>query len=315
MSASHDQKTKELYEFGPFRVDPEKETLVRAGEPVSLTPKTFQILLVLIRNSREVVTKDDLMKTVWPDTFVEEANLSRNIFMLRKALGETAQDHRYIVTVPGRGYRLAENVRLVPDQELTVVAASRSHVQVEVKETQPWRWIAAAAVLLAIGVGVGVLRYVVQRRAVLSATDTVVLADFANSTGDTVFDETLRRGLAIQLEQSPFLSLISDQRIQHMLRLMGRPADTRLTPDVARGVCERTGSAAVLEGSIAPIGSQYVLLLEAKSCRTGEVLDQEQVQAAKKEDVLNALGLIASRFRKRVGESLATIQERNTPLA
>jgi tetratricopeptide (TPR) repeat protein len=149
----------------------------------------------------------------------------------------------------------------------------------------------------------------------LSATDTVVLADFVNATGDAVFDETLRRGLAIQLEQSPFLSLISDQRIQHTLRLMGRPANARLTPEVARGICERTGSAAVLDGSIAPIGSQYVLELRAKSCRSGEILDQEQMQAAKKEDVLNALGQMASRFRKRVGESLTTITQRNTPLA
>src|ERR1700758_3116891 len=104
MSPTQSQAHKELYEFGPFRVDPEKEMLVRAGEPVPLTPKTFQILLVLVRNSNEVVTKDDLMKTVWPDTFVEDANLSRNIFMLRKALGESPQDHHYILTVPGRGY-------------------------------------------------------------------------------------------------------------------------------------------------------------------------------------------------------------------
>jgi len=95
MSKSPSPRVKELYEFGPFRVDPEKETLLRAGEPVPLTPKTFQILLVLVRHSNEVVTKDDLMKTVWPDTFVEEANLSRNIFMLRKALGESPQEHRY----------------------------------------------------------------------------------------------------------------------------------------------------------------------------------------------------------------------------
>ena len=108
MPASANQKGKELYEFGPFRVNPEKEILLRAGEPIPLTPKTFQILLVLVRHSNEVVTKEDLMKTVWPDTFVEEANLSRNIFMLRKALGERPQDHRYVVTVPGRGYRLAE---------------------------------------------------------------------------------------------------------------------------------------------------------------------------------------------------------------
>src|SRR5271157_2921374 len=102
MSTSENQRVKELYAFGPFRVDPDKETLLRAGEPVPLTPKTFQILLVLVRHSKEVVTKDDLMKTVWPDTFVEETNLTRNIFMLRKALGDTAQE-RYIVTVPGRG--------------------------------------------------------------------------------------------------------------------------------------------------------------------------------------------------------------------
>src|ERR1700736_1832618 len=117
MSVSEDQRLKELYEFGPFRVDPEKEVLLRAGQPVPLTPKTFQILLVLVRHHKEVVTKDDLMKSVWPDTFVEEANLSRNIFMLRKALGETAQDHRYIVTVPGQGYRLSEDVRLAADPE------------------------------------------------------------------------------------------------------------------------------------------------------------------------------------------------------
>ena len=314
MTTSENQRIEELYEFGPFRVDPARETLLKEGVSVPLTPKTFQILLVLVRHGKEIVTKDDLMKTVWPDTFVEEANLSRNIFMLRKALGETAQDHRYIVTVPGRGYRLAENVHLVPGQEFAIAAASHTRVQIEVKETQPWKWIALAAVILLIVAG-GLWRLVSHHQAVLGAKDTVVLGDFANSTGEPMFDETLRQGLAIQLRQSPYLSLISDQRISHALRLMGHRADARLTPEVARGVCERTGSTAILEGSIAPIGSQYVLALQAKSCRTGEVLDQEQVQATRKEDVLSALGQIASRFRTRVGESLATIQEHNTPLA
>jgi eukaryotic-like serine/threonine-protein kinase len=314
MTTSENQGIEELYEFGPFRVDPARETLLKAGVAVPLTPKTFQILLVLVRHGKEIVTKDDLMKTVWPDTFVEEANLSRNIFMLRKALGETAQDHRYIVTVPGRGYRLAENVQLVPGQEFAIAAASHSRVEIDVKETRPWRWIALAAVIL-LAVAVGLWQWVSHRRAVLGAKDTVVLADFANTTGDAMFDETLRQGLAIQLRQSPFLSLISDLRISHTLRLMGHQADARLTPELARGVCQRTGSAAILDGSIAPLGSQYVVALQAKSCRTGEVLDQEQAQAAKKEDVLSALGRIASRFRNRVGESLTTIQEHNTPLA
>jgi eukaryotic-like serine/threonine-protein kinase len=314
MTTSENQRVEELYEFGPFRVDPARETLLKAGVSVPLTPKTFQILLVLVRHGQEIVTKDDLMKTVWPDTFVEEANLSRNIFMLRKALGETAQDHRYIVTVPGQGYRLAENVHLVPGQEFAIAAASHSRMQIDVKETTPWRWIALAAVILLALAG-GLWRLLSHRRAVLGAKDTVVLADFANSTGDPMFDETLRQGLAIQLRQSPYLSLISDQRISHTLRLMGHRADAQLTPELARGVCERTGSVAVLEGSIAPLGSQYVLTLQAKSCGTGEVLDQEQVQAAKKEDVLSALSQIAGRFRNRVGESLTTIQEHNTPLA
>ena len=138
---------------------------------------------------------------------------------------------------------------------------------------------------------------------------------FPIPTQRPVFHHTLRRCLTIQLEQSPFLRLISDQRIQHTLSLMGHSANTRLTPDVASAICERTNSAAVLEGSIAPIGSQYVLQLQAKNCRTGEILDMEQVQAAKKEDVLNALDQIASHFRKSVGESLTTIQQRDTPLA
>src|SRR3984885_13563481 len=174
MTISENQRAEELYEFGPFRVDPGRETLRKAGVAVPLTPKTFQILLVLVRHGQEIVTKDDLMKSVWPDTFVEEANLSRNIFMLRKALGETAQDHRYIVTIPGRGYRLTENVRLVPGEEFAIDAERHSRVQIEVKETRPWRWIALAAVLV-LAVAAGLWRWLSPRRAGLSAKNTVVL--------------------------------------------------------------------------------------------------------------------------------------------
>jgi DNA-binding winged helix-turn-helix (wHTH) protein/tetratricopeptide (TPR) repeat protein len=314
MSGNPSQRANELYEFGPFRVDPEKETLLRAGEPVRLTPKTFQILLVLVRHSEQVVTKDALMKTVWPDTFVEEANLSRNIFMLRKALGESPQDHRYIVTVPGRGYRLAENVRLVPEHELSIVAAKHSKVQVEIEETKSWGWISVAVILL-LAVAAGAVRFFSHRTTVLGERDTVVLADFTNSTGDPVFEGTLRQGMAVQLEQSPFLSLISDARIEQTLKMMGRPADAPLSPDTAREICERTGSTAVLEGSIAHLGSEYVLGLRAKNCRTGDIVDEEQVEAARKEDVLNGLSLIAGRFRTRVGESFASVEKYSTPLA
>jgi serine/threonine protein kinase/tetratricopeptide (TPR) repeat protein len=149
----------------------------------------------------------------------------------------------------------------------------------------------------------------------LTDKDTIVLADFDNKTGDPVFDDTLRQGLSVELQQSPFLALISDRKVQQELALMGQPKDARLTPELAQQVCERTASAAILEGSIAKLGSQYVLGLRARNCNTGSILDQEQIHAASGEDVLNCLSQIALKFRTRVGESLATVERYSTPLA
>jgi tetratricopeptide (TPR) repeat protein len=152
------------------------------------------------------------------------------------------------------------------------------------------------------------------RAAALSDTDTVVLAHFTNTTGDPVFDNTLRQGLSVQLQQSPFLSLVPDTRIRFALGLAGKPADTQLTPDVARDVCQRVNGKAVLDGSIAPLGTQYVIGLRAVTCATGDVLAEEQLQAARKEDVLDALGRVASVFRGRLGESLAMVTQYSTPV-
>jgi eukaryotic-like serine/threonine-protein kinase len=316
VSVSDTKAARELYEFGPFRVDSAREMLLRDDNPIPLPPKAFQVLLVLIRRNQELVSKDDLLKEVWPDTFVEETNLSRNIFLLRKALGESPQEHRYILTVPGRGYRLAESVRRIPEQEVSVVAATRTKVHVEVTERNRKQWVRYAVSLAVIFLAAaGMLWFSLSRVPRLTPKDTVVIADFANSTGDPVFNTTLRQGLSIQLTQSPYLSLISDERIQHTLKLMGQPPDMRLTPEIARGVCERTGGAAVLESSIASIGTAYVLGLRARNCHNGEVLDEEQAQAAKKEDVIGVLSQLASRLRNRLGESLATIDQHNTPLS
>jgi len=182
------------------------------------------------------------------------------------------------------------------------------------------RWkavIPAASAVLALSAAAGYFYFpqALHGKPKLTDKDTIVLADFTNTTGDPVFDDTLRQGLAVQLEQSPFLSRVSDQRIRKTLGLMGQPADARVTPQFAAEICQRTASTAVLDGSIAPIGSQYVLGLRARNCRTGDLLDEEQAQAARKEDVLNALSQIASKFRTRVGESLAMVHEHDTPLA
>ena len=173
-------------------------------------------------------------------------------------------------------------------------------------------WLTAGALLAIAAVGGGY--WYSQRPAPLSDKETVVLADFANTTADPVFDDTLRQGLAIQLQQSTFLSLTSDTRIQQLLGLMGQPAGAKLTPALARDICERMGGGAILEGSIASLGAQYVLGVRATGCRSGEVLAEEQEQVAKKEDVLNGLSDIASRLRVRLGESLSTLDEHNRPL-
>ena len=173
-------------------------------------------------------------------------------------------------------------------------------------------WLSAgAAVIVAAAVSAALFT---RHPAKLTDKDTIVLADFTNTTGDPVFDETLRQGLAVQLQQSPFLSLISEEHIRKELTLMQQPPEGRLTSQLAHSVCVRTASAAVLEGSIASLGSQYVIGLRAKSCGTGDVLVDEQAQAARKEDILSALSQIAVRFRTRVGESLATVEKHSTPL-
>jgi eukaryotic-like serine/threonine-protein kinase len=174
-----------------------------------------------------------------------------------------------------------------------------------------WKAMGVAIAVVALA---GLSYFYFHRAPKLTDKDTIVLADFTNTTGDAVFDDTLRQGLAVQLEQSPFLSLISDNRIQQTLRLMGQPPDKKLTPEVGRELCERTESAAVLEGSIAQIGSQYNLILKAVNCTTGESIASTEAQANDKNHVLDALGKAAAEIRNKLGESLSTVQKFDTPL-
>jgi tetratricopeptide (TPR) repeat protein len=174
--------------------------------------------------------------------------------------------------------------------------------------------VAGIVFLVLSGVTVWSLTRHSTRRPTLTDKDTIVLADFDNKTGDPVFDDTLRQGLSVELQQSPFLTLISDTTVQQTLALMGQP-QARLTPEIARQICVRTASAAVLEGSIARVGNQYSLGLRAKDCNTGNILDQQQAVAARREDVLNSLTEMSRKFRTRAGESLATVERHSTPLA
>ena len=177
-----------------------------------------------------------------------------------------------------------------------------------------WKELAAGTALLLIPLAIAAWYYAARPAHALSRMDTIVLADFNNKTGDAIFDDTLRQGLAAQLQQSPFLSLVSDQRIQQTLRLMGRAPDTKLSPTIIGDLCQRAGSKAYLNGSISNLGSQYVIGVNAVNCQTGDYLAQEQVTANGKENVLKALGEASTKLREKLGESLKTVQKLDTPI-
>jgi len=322
-----------VYEFGPFRMDPDKQVLLRGSDPVAVTPKAFETLLTLVRHSRDVVSKEELLKEVWPNSFVEESNLSQNIFLLRKALGDTAENRQYIVTLPGRGYRFAATVRTVTEQGETLVAQARTRTQIVIEENeaetdqalkalpnlqkpQAGRKFLLPVALVAVLLALGAFLLIRNRRpANLGEKDSILVADFVNTTGDPVFDDTLRQGMEVELGQSPSLSLVSEDSIRQALGLMGKPPDSRLTGQTAREVCERTGSSGVLEGSIKRLGSEYVLDFRSINCRNGENIDDQQVQVARKEDALDAVTRMARGFRARAGESVAALAKHDTPLA
>jgi serine/threonine protein kinase/tetratricopeptide (TPR) repeat protein len=177
-----------------------------------------------------------------------------------------------------------------------------------------WKIVVPAAVLFLIALVAGGLYYRSQQVKRLTDKDTIVLADFVNSTGDTVFDDTLKTALTVSLNQSPFLNVLPENKIAATLTLMARPANSPLTPEVARELCQRAGSKAYIAGSIAGLGSQYVLGLKAVNCQSGDVLAQEQVTATAKEKVLDALGGAVAKLRGALGESLATVQKFDVPL-
>jgi eukaryotic-like serine/threonine-protein kinase len=324
----------DLVRFDEFELDLRAYQLRRSGRTLKLERIPLEVLCLLLERRGQLVTREEIIEKLWgKNVFLDTDNaINTAIRKIRQVLKDDREQPRFIQTVTGRGYRFIGQVSVVvvppanaPTQEQPAsisspkAATHASPITIGATTGAPtrfgkrWKLIVSAIVaVLAFSVG----SYFYLRRAPkLTDKDTIVLADFSNTTGDSVFDGTLRQGLAVQLEQSPFLSLISDERIQQMLKLMAKPAGTRLTPEVSREICERTASAAVLDGSIASLGSDYVLTLRAKDCRSGEVLDEEQVQSARKEDVLNALSQIATKFRSRVGESLSTVEKYDVPLA
>ncbi len=306
--------SRRLVRFGTYEVDLSAGELKKCGVKLKLSGQPFQVLAILLEQPGTIVTREELQKRLWPDTFVDvDHNLNTAINRIREALGDSSDSPRFVETLPRRGYRFIFPV--TPPREAESGAASvAAETKLEpVKKSSRLRWAATASIVV-FGLAVGGWWVRSRKAHALTDKDTIVVADFTNTTGDTLFDGTLRQGLSIQLEQSPFLSLVSEQQIQQTLQMMGHKPDAKLTPEISREVCQRTGSAAVIEGSIAQIGTQYLLTVKAVKCASGESVASTEAQASDKNNVLDALGKTASEIRNRLGESRSTVQKFDTPL-
>ena len=311
--------------FGPFELDVRSGELQYNGRKILLNEQPFQVLLALLERPGELISREELVQRLWPDgTFVDyERGLNKAVNKLRDVLRDSADSPRFVETIPRRGYRFiapleggSAHIRsdlqwLKRDSESGHRSAASSGT-LAAPHGEVWK-IAVPVLLISLFVAGG-FYYRSRQSKPLTDEDTIVLGDFANSTGDVVFDDTLKTALNVSLRQSPFLNVLSDNRVTATLKLMTRPPDTKLTPDVARELCQRAGSKAYIAGSIATLGSEYVLGLKAVNCRSGDTLAQEQVTAASKEKVLDALGEAASKLRGELGESLATVQKFDVPL-
>ena len=303
--------TNGLVCFGAFEVDLTARELRKSGLRIKIHGQPFDVLVMLLERPGEIITRDELQHKLWAsDTIVDfEQGLNKAINKLREALGDVAESPRYIETLPRRGYRFIG----LPTRPNLQGMASAETIAVPAASRKLWKMLIPAALVLVAAVG-ATLYVGRQRSHKLTGRDTIVLSDFDNRTGDEVFDDTMKQGLSVQLEQSPFLALVSDRRVNETLKLMGRPVSDRLTPGVTQEVCQRTGSRAMVIGSIAALGNQYVISLKAVNCDTGDILAEAQEQAAGKELVLKTLDAAAVSLRSRLGESLSSVQKYATPL-
>jgi eukaryotic-like serine/threonine-protein kinase len=332
--------------FGSFELDAASGELRKFGISLKLHPQPFRVLLLLTERSGQIVTREEIRHCLWGNnTYVDfDRGINFCVNQIRAALADDAEHPRYIETLPRRGYRfIASSTFALPTKRVPLLVHAATLQASAVSETSkiaefpsgldlhvvpsPFprpptapRRIRNTALSLTTGLSaiailiVGVFFHF-RGSPKLTEKDTVVLADFNNATSDPVFDDALRQALAVELGQSPFLNVLSDKKTAETLRMMGRPANQRVTADVSRDLCLRTGSKAVLAGSISSLGSDYLLDLKAVACSSGDTLANQQVEANSKEDVLKVLDRAASSLRAQLGESLPSVQKFDVPVA
>src|SRR5262249_24607801 len=265
---SPDEMTKaspKSYSFNDFTLDLGRACLLRMGEEVKLRPKVFEVLKFLVENNNRLVTKEELIKAVWPDTFVTDDSLVQCLVEIRRALGDGAPS--CIKTVPRRGYVFEAQVNTslpVQDVQEPVSVTEKPVINEvpEMKRPKAAKRSVSVGVMAICATALAIFLYftlaTVPSVPALTEKDTVLIADFVNTTGDDIFDGTLKQALAVQLGQAPFLNIFSDDRIRETLSYMNRSPDERITRQLAREISQRQGIKALLAGSIATLGSHYV---------------------------------------------------------
>ena len=319
--------------FGAFEVDLRSGELRKHGFRVKLQAQPFQVLSVLLEHPGDVVTREEFRQKLWPgDTFVDfDTGLNSAVKKLREALGDSAEEPRYIETLPRRGYRFVAHVENGSSASVSaapVPASTASGEPVSVEQppaTAPalattsgtrskWRaWMAAGAAVLMLVAAVVAWR-VYFKRPVLTNTDVILVTNFVNKTGDPIFDGTLDKALEVKLAESPFLSVFPAADVRTSMQMMRRDPSERVTPELGIEICKRQGLKALVAPEIAAFGNTYLITLEAINARTQRVIARRQEVAENKDKVIAALGKAGSQLRRQLGESLSSLEKYDAPL-
>jgi DNA-binding winged helix-turn-helix (wHTH) protein/Flp pilus assembly protein TadD len=285
--------------------DPNNKTLLRE--------QVFQVLRMLVEREDKIVTREEIRSKLWAnDTVVDfDHSINATIKALRRALGDSADNPRYIETLGRRGYRLMPAVEY-PE---SAPGITTGEVAAEPHPARKWKWWALAAGVLLAASALGVWRYEVYRhRITLAPTDTIVLADVDNRTSDPVFDDALNTALRYEMAQTPYLNLLGLDKTYATLGQLKLPPTTRITPEIARQICNKTNSKMVISDSIADAGNRYHLEIGALDCESAATLAKEATDIGARDQIVHELGVLAARLRRKLGEPAESVARFNQPL-
>src|SRR5713226_7947798 len=305
--------------FGAFDVDLRSGELHKHGIRLKLQDQPFQVLALLLEHPGDLVTREEIRQKLWPaDTFVDfDVGLNSAIKRLRDALGDSAEDPRFVETLPRRGYRFiarVENGALPASATVEIHLAPVLPVRPTPELWNKRRIIVTASVAAFLIVAAIASWRIVSARPMLTETDVILLASFVNKTGDPIFDNSLDKALEVKLTESPFLSLFPEPGVRETMRMMRHDPNERVTRELGVEICNRQGLKAVVVPEIAAFGSRYLITLEAIDARSQKSIARCQEEADTKDKLIAALGKAGSQLRKRLGESLSSLEKYDAPL-